>query len=478
VLAGAGLPLAAFGLPATAAADDDIQVSNTLNSGAGSLREAISTANGDADADTIHFQSGVTGTITLIEAESGELSISNPVKIYGPGAGVLAISGDGDDQIFQIDMATAGDDVLISGLTLTDGAAEMEGGLDEGYGGAINNLDADLTISGSVIQNSEVEGNGDDGGGSGGGIHSTGGLTITGSTLRGNSAEYPGGGAAISSESADLRVSNSTIADNRAPGVGAAGILARFGGDLVEITGTTISGNVAKSSTAVALEERSAVIRNTTIANNRAENGYESSSAGVFQYGGTLAIENTTIAANTATEGGPTVSVANATMTLRNSIVAGGSASGGADLRSGGTGTFILGSSLVQNVGSASFVNVGDALIGPDPQLLGLANNGGPTLTMRPAPGSPAVDKGRDSIGLATDQRGGPRHVDNPFAVNNVIAGALGTDIGAVELSLAEGPQAPPRQFNLKAALKKCKKKRSKKARKKCKKKARKKAKA
>lgn len=51
-----------------------------------------------------------------------------------------------------------------------------------------------------------------------------------------------------------------------------------------------------------------------------------------------------------------------------------------------------------------------------NPQLGPLANNGGPTLTMSPLPGSPSIDAGNDSSAPATDQRGVPRpqgaHVD------------------------------------------------------------------
>ena len=43
---------------------------------------------------------------------------------------------------------------------------------------------------------------------------------------------------------------------------------------------------------------------------------------------------------------------------------------------------------------------VGDAMLGP------LGDNGGPTLTHLPAPGSPAIDGGDDAQCLATDQRG------------------------------------------------------------------------
>ena len=66
-----------------------------------------------------------------------------------------------------------------------------------------------------------------------------------------------------------------------------------------------------------------------------------------------------------------------------------------------------------------------------DPKLGALQNNGGPTLTMRPSAGSPAIDRGK-SFTLTTDQRGAPRTVDFGSVTN--ATGGDGTDIGAFEL--------------------------------------------
>jgi len=66
----------------------------------------------------------------------------------------------------------------------------------------------------------------------------------------------------------------------------------------------------------------------------------------------------------------------------------------------------------------------GDALTG-DPLLGPLADDGGPTQTLAPALGSPAIDAGANPDQLTSDQRGMPREtVDG------------GADVGAVELSV------------------------------------------
>jgi hypothetical protein len=113
-----------------------------------------------------------------------------------------------------------------------------------------------------------------------------------------------------------------------------------------------------------------------------------------------------------------------------------------------------------------------------NPLLGALKNNGGPTDTLLPAFNSPVIDQGKG--GAPADQRGFASPVDIASIPNAASSGNFpGTDIGAVELTAAEAtaPLVPvANAFNLKRALKKCKKKKTHKARKKCKKKARKKA--
>lgn len=80
----------------------------------------------------------------------------------------------------------------------------------------------------------------------------------------------------------------------------------------------------------------------------------------------------------------------------------------------------------------------GETHVGVSPQLGGLANNGGPTQTLLPQPGSPLIDaiptascQADGASGIMTDQRGLPRPD----------AGSPACDIGAVEV---QPPSAPP----------------------------------
>jgi len=108
-----------------------ITVTNTNDSGPGSLRQALANAN---NGDTINF--AVTGTISLT---SGELVIGKNVTIAGPGANRLSIGSVqefGPPYTFHV---VSGKTVTISGLTIT------------GHGGGILNDEAILTVSNCVV---------------------------------------------------------------------------------------------------------------------------------------------------------------------------------------------------------------------------------------------------------------------------------------------------------------------------------------
>jgi len=148
-----------------------ITVTNTNDSGPGSLRQALADA---SDGDTINF--AVTGTIGLT---SGELLVAKNITISGPGAENLAVNGNAKSTVFHI---ASGETVTISDLTITNGSA--------GSGGGLHNDHAALTLNNCTIT-----------GNSGGGTY--------------NDAEYVEGLPL----SALLEINNCLIADNSGNGI-------------------------------------------------------------------------------------------------------------------------------------------------------------------------------------------------------------------------------------------------------------------
>ncbi len=125
-------------------------VTNLFDSGIGSFRQAIFNANAQAGADEIVFDTGgVPSTITLT---SGALNIADSLNILGPGANLLTVSGNNNSRIFNInDGGSDILDVLISGLTLTNGNATSSGG-------AIFNAGENLSLMNAVITNNTARG--------------------------------------------------------------------------------------------------------------------------------------------------------------------------------------------------------------------------------------------------------------------------------------------------------------------------------
>jgi len=116
-------------------------VYNNADSGAGSLRQAISDNNALGGGNTIIISNVVTGTITLT---GGQLLISKNLALIGPGANVLAVSGNNANRVFYI---TNNATVSISGLTVSGGSVPSGGTYPTDAGGGIFNDRSTLTIS-------------------------------------------------------------------------------------------------------------------------------------------------------------------------------------------------------------------------------------------------------------------------------------------------------------------------------------------
>jgi hypothetical protein len=165
-------------------------------------------------------------------------------------------------------------------------------------------------------------------------------------------------------------------------------------------------------------------LTNCTIANNIA-GGSSFDSGGGIHNNGTLNVLSSTIAGNQAAFGGGLDGFA----TVGNTLLAGNAAGFGPD----GSGTVTSSDyNFIQNAAGLNFNGATTHnIVGQNPLLGPLQNNGGPTFTMALLSGSPALDKGK-SFGFTTDQRGMARPYDLPSIAN--AGGGDGSDIGAFEL--------------------------------------------
>ena len=417
-----GLLLYAVALPVHAAT---ITVTNTNDSGPGSLRQALTIAN---DGDTIGF--AVTGTISLT---SGELVIDKNITISGPGPGLLTVARDQQAADFRIFNIPPSHTAEIDGLTITGGSLV-------GNGGGISS-GATLTISNCAISGNSILTT-DSLQHSGAGIYNVGTMTIVNSTVNNNQALtggfFPPSGGGISSDVGTLTIQNTTISENTAAGYG-GGVYNV--GSLTAIN-STIRGNTGSGGGGIF---GVATIIDCTISGNRAtfEGG------GIFG-GGT--ISNCTISGNMTTVGHSRGGGISGSGTITNStfsdnlsvngssICALGTVQLANTILNSGANIFLLGGTVTSHGYNLSSDNGGGFLnglgdqINTDPLLGPLQDNGGPTFTHELLPGSPAIHTGDPNFTPPPtyDQRG------NPFV--RVFGGRI--DIGSFEVQPI--PRATP----------------------------------
>jgi hypothetical protein len=408
-----------------------ITVTSTADNGAGTLRNALASV---ANGDTINFT--VAGSITL---STGELVVSNSVTISGPGPGSLAVNGNAASRVFHITNAVT---AVISGLTITNGV--VSGSFPSFLGAGIWNDHSTLTLSNCIVIGNQVAS------GSGGGLFNDGlsgnaTLSIIASTFSGNVASSGGGGLynLSSGGTSVVTVVASTFSGNNGGSVNGGGIFNDVSGGhgTITVSNSTFSGNECSGNGgAIANNAPTGTGTVTVVACTFSANsvGSESSGGGIYNNGGsTTGLAVLTVIASTfsgnsaATSAGGSIynSGPNAKLEIGNTILKAGATGGNI----GASTATSDGYNLSSDNASGLLTNATDK-INTDPLLGPLANNGGPTLTCAPLPGSPAIDRGK-SFGLNTDQRGLPRPVDDPCITN--ATGGDGSDIGALETQTA-----------------------------------------
>jgi hypothetical protein len=276
-----------------------------------------------------------------------------------------AIAVGGGPHTFECDgpttVVTEGEIVIDNDVTLDGGGnLAVDGNQKHRVFSVPEGVTAEL-IGFAVANGSETDGNG-------GGIRNRGTLTLTHSTVSGNTTSG-GGGGILNYNEGTLTLTNSTVSDNSATEYG-GGI--NNGGTLT-LTNSTVSGNSFSQVTT------------------------ESFGGGISNYAGTVTLINSTVSDNS----GDGIFTIEGPMTLTNTLVAndcGGAfldVSGGGNLESpGDTCGFDHPTDQVN-------VSAENLKLGP------LADNGGPTMTHALLPGSVAIDAiPADACEVDEDQRG------------------------------------------------------------------------
>ncbi len=236
--AAAVLGLAGAALAVQPAAAATLAVTNTLNAGDGSLRDAIAVANSTSEADTIVFE-GVAGAIELLST----IDITAPLTISGPGVDALTITRDGAFDLFRYNNPGAPGDLSVSGVAF---AAGEEIG-DAGRAFDVNGFDADVSFTSTSFTGFDS----DDAGGAVR-IGTAGDVALTDVAASENTSSSSGGAFEILTDG-DVGISGSAFAGNSAYSGGAVAVLAASG--TVSIEATTFDANSAGAGGAVYADE-------------------------------------------------------------------------------------------------------------------------------------------------------------------------------------------------------------------------------
>jgi len=444
-------------------------VTNTNDSGDGSLRQAVADAVLSPSDDTIEFAPGLTGQTFFLT--SGAIHIGDDffdnanITINGLGADNLTISGSNSSPVFIVNDDSQ---LALNGVTITDtvpSAIKVDGRfsstkltltnctITNNHGSDSGFPNAAIASTGEVeVDNCTISSN------TGAGIDvSLDRLKVTNSTITDNGSGINGGTSVFEDDNGGISmfVSDSTVSSNRGDGVSATeGHLSIFNSTITNNDGAAVSvdlsGHAEINESTLTNNNRgiaffgehvnedignataSLTVTNSTISGNTGE-----------ENGGGILVENladteedpvemtvtlnhTTVTNNSATEQGGGILVmpdpvgATTTVTVNNSIIAGNGASASLDV----AGNFISnGFNIIGDIGASSGFE-SDIIEADVNKILDtvLNDNGGPTKTHLLVTDSPAIDTAFLCPPPATDQRG----ISRPQGAD--------CDIGAVEI--------------------------------------------
>jgi hypothetical protein len=334
---------------------------------------ALSYATALVGGGAVSFACGAAPIVILVDTAVIEDGVTTTVD----GAGKVTLDGEDLRQIFVV---LAGGDLTLRDLTLQNGYGSFVDG------GAIRN-DGATRLEGVAIESSSADA------GSGGAVLNTGVLQIQDSRLSANSAT--GDAGAVRNAGGTLTIERSLFVQNVA---GAAGGALSNASGTASVVNSTFADNFADHGGAIDAAGGSVSLQNDTLHGNFADLG-----GVIWDGGGDVSARNTVFSASLELDGiSPALECDGSALPIASQ---------------GGN---------VAEDGSCLLTGEGD-LERTDPGLGPLVDNGGPTLTHAPLPGSALIDAGLADGCPATDQRGLPRPVDGDGV------GGARCDTGAVE---------------------------------------------
>jgi predicted outer membrane repeat protein len=357
------------------------------------LRAAVQHANATPGADTIVLPAGLWKLTRKgageDAADTGDLDVTEDLVLTGDGAATTILDGrKAKDRLLEVHPGAV---LTVSGLTLRKGVATQDL-----LGGGALYVHGTLHMSACRVEKNRSAA--DDAGAIEFDDAHTGPSTFSDVLFKSNKAKDDGGALDVDGGAVDLR--GCTFARNKAGDEG---------------------GGLESSDASISLI-------NCTFSGNRAT--FDGGGVNVEQ-GGDVTLTHCTLVKNNAIEGAGLSlqdGFEGTDGTVRNCLFsnagkrnfAGTATSGGGNVETGDSG-------LLLGAGDQSDAN-GAQLVFP------LAENGGPTPTHLPKPGSVAIDSAGDVFGelVGDDQRGLPRPVDLAGV------GSTASDAGAVELQAGE----------------------------------------
>ncbi len=380
-----------------------------ISNSAISANEATGTGSTGGGLYALSTPANITGTTFNNNVAAGSTPSPSPGFLYGGGAiyaGAAALNISGSSFLANTANNAAGGAigaVLNSPVTLTDTTLS---GNSAALGGALNASTSQVDITGSTIS-------ANNGAAWGGGINNTSGaLNITRTSIAGNTTGGTFFGAGLVNTAANATIKRSSITGNSGGAFGAAGL---FSGGTSTIENSTVAGNT------------------TSPGSNNTAGGFIVISAGANA--GRLDTDNSTFSDNGL--GGSTAPGSSLTAWSNS----GGANTGGASIHlhntavadsDSGPGLGCAGiknnpasaepGNLVDEGGNVEWPTAGcPGALRADTKLAPpAADPGQPTFSMRPLPGSSAIDAGTGAC-PATDQRGTTR------------PNGAGCDAGAIE---------------------------------------------